>query len=60
MDELFGGLFVFDHDGDTDSIEFALGLELMYGSAHSRGDDDWDEDPDFDDVFYDPLVDDDF
>ena len=29
MNELFGGLFDFDRNGETDSIELALGFEIM-------------------------------
>lgn len=43
MDELFGGMFDFNNDGTTDSIELALGFHIM-----SELDEEFSDDEDYD------------
>ena len=54
FDDIFGGLFDFNGDGETDPIEFALGMAIL-DECDNNG-----EGPDDDDLLLDDDLDDDF
>lgn len=50
---MFGGIFDFNHDGETDAFEMALGISIAFGSDEEGHGDDCFEDEDDDELLSD-------